>query len=197
MTEEATRVVHRAAYDPRGDGRRGRNPRHAASSGRRCGPGNVKRAPGAALDIEFLVQMYQLRYAGDDPSLRVPNTAAALIALHQAGRINSQDYEILNADYRYLRTLKSRLRLLSLTARNDLPTDELELEKLARSLSYATAKNYERLPRVHAPQPRAVPTTLRRRVCGRSGGVRAFHRGGRRGRGDREGSDTDKHGCHG
>lgn len=138
MTEEATQVVHRAAYEhpwrPE-DAAAIRDMRRRLEDG--ATPGNVKRAAGAALDIEFLVQMYQLRYAGDDPRLRVPNTAAALIALHQASRINSQDYEILNADYRYLRTLKSRLRLLSLTARNDLPTDELELEKLARSLSYA------------------------------------------------------------
>jgi glutamate-ammonia-ligase adenylyltransferase len=157
MTEEATQLVHSAAYDHRWrpeDAAAIRDMRRRLEDG--AAPGNVKRAPGAALDIEFLVQMYQLRYAGDDPSLRVPNTAAALIALHQAGRINSADYEILNADYRYLRTLKSRLRLLSLTARNDLPTDEMELAKLARSLSYAdgeelwndfrgyTARNRER-----------------------------------------------------
>lgn len=156
-SNEAIRLVHRSAFDhpwrPE-DAAAIRDMRRRLEDG--AGPGNVKRAPGAALDIEFLVQMYQLRYAGEDPTLRVPNTAAALIALHQAGRINSQDYEIFNADYRYLRTLKNRLRLLSLTARNDLPTDELELAKLARSLSYAdgeellndfrgyTARNRER-----------------------------------------------------
>jgi len=154
---EAIRLVYHAAYDhawrPE-DAAAIRDMRRRLEDG--AGSGNVKRAPGAALDIEFLVQMYQLRFAGDDPSLRVPNTAAALIALHQAGRINSADYEVLNADYRYLRTLKNRLRLLSLTSRNDLPTDEMELAKLARSLSYAdgeellndfrgyTARNRER-----------------------------------------------------
>lgn len=135
--DAAIGVVHRAAFEhpwrPE-DAAALRDMRRRLEDG--AGEGNVKRAPGAALDVEFLVQMYQLRYAGNDPSLRVPNTAAALIALHQAGRINSQDYEILNADYRYLRSLKNRLRLLSLTARNDLPTDEIELAKLARSLDY-------------------------------------------------------------
>jgi glutamate-ammonia-ligase adenylyltransferase len=138
VAADAIQVVHRAAFEhawrPE-DAAALRDMRRRLEDG--AGPGNVKRTAGAGLDIEFLVQMYQLRYAGNDPSLRVPNTAAALIALHQAGRINSQDYEILNADYRYLRTLKNRLRLLSLTARNDLPSDEIELAKLARSLDYA------------------------------------------------------------
>lgn len=103
-------------------------------------PGNLKRAPGAALDVEFLVQMLQLRYAGEDPSLRVPNTAAALAALYAAGRLSGADYEFFTAGYGFLRAMKSRLRLLSLTARNDLPTDAIELAKLARSLDYRDAE---------------------------------------------------------
>lgn len=105
-----------------------------------AGPENLKRAPGAALDVEFLVQMLQLRYAGDDPSLRVPNTSAALAALYAAGRITGADYEFFTAGYGFLRALKSRVRLLSLTARNDLPTDAIELAKLARSLDYRDAE---------------------------------------------------------
>jgi len=104
-----------------------------------AGPYNIKRAPGGALDVEFLVQMWQLRYAHDDPSLRVPNTAAAIGALEQAGRINAADYETLTTGYGFLRNLKSRVRLLSLTARNDMPSDEIELTKLARSLDYGDA----------------------------------------------------------
>ncbi len=101
-----------------------------------AGARNVKRSSGAALDVEFLVQLWQLRYAGEAPNLRVPNTIAALGALQQAGRLSAADYEILSSGYSFLRSLKSRLRLLSLTARNDLPSDEIELTKLARSLDY-------------------------------------------------------------
>ncbi|MCE9604266.1 MAG: bifunctional [glutamate--ammonia ligase]-adenylyl-L-tyrosine phosphorylase/[glutamate--ammonia-ligase] adenylyltransferase [Planctomycetia bacterium] len=134
---EALEVVHRAAFDHVW------KPEDVAAIGemrRRleidATPENLKRAPGTALDVEFLVQMLQLRYAGNDPSLRVPNTAAAMGALYAAGRMTAADYEFFTAGYGFLRALKSRLRLLSLTARNDLPTDAIELAKLARSLDY-------------------------------------------------------------
>jgi glutamate-ammonia-ligase adenylyltransferase len=134
----AMNVVQQAAFDrpwrPE-DAAAIRDMRRRLEAG--AGAGNVKRAPGAALDIEFLVQMMQLRYAGEDRTLRVPNTTAALSALHRAGRLNDEDYEQLNAGYRFFRAVKSRLRLLSLSARNDLPSDGREADKPAKSLGYA------------------------------------------------------------
>ena len=42
---------------------------------------------GGIVDIEFLVQMFQLKYGRDEPTLRVPNTLAALAALLKAGHL--------------------------------------------------------------------------------------------------------------
>jgi glutamate-ammonia-ligase adenylyltransferase len=139
--EQALDVVHRAAYDHAwhaDDVAAIREMRRRLEID--ATSGNLKRSAGAALDVEFLVQLLQLRYAGEDPSLRVPNTAAALAALYAAGRMTGADYEFFTSGYGFLRALKSRLRLLSLTARNDLPIDAIELAKLARSLDYGDAE---------------------------------------------------------
>ena len=55
------------------------------------GPGNLKRGPGGLVDIEFLVQMLQLKHAAALPSLAVPGTLAALTALCAAGVLERDD----------------------------------------------------------------------------------------------------------
>ena len=99
-------------------------------------PGNIKRGPGGIVDIEFLVQMYQLKYGRENAALRSPNTLAALAALHKAGHVSSEDYEYLSGSYRFLRSVESRLRLMNCVSRV-LPEDRIELAKLAHALGYA------------------------------------------------------------
>jgi glutamate-ammonia-ligase adenylyltransferase len=103
------------------------------------GKGNLKRGPGGLVDIEFLVQMLQLESAGENPRLRVANTLDALAALHEAGSLAADDSEFLAKSYRFLRTIEARLRLMNTTARDDLPDQPQELEKLARGLGFTAA----------------------------------------------------------
>ncbi|MBI3836334.1 MAG: bifunctional [glutamate--ammonia ligase]-adenylyl-L-tyrosine phosphorylase/[glutamate--ammonia-ligase] adenylyltransferase [Planctomycetia bacterium] len=102
-------------------------------------PGNLKRGPGGLVDIEFLVQMLQLKHAGAAPSIAVPGTLDALAAVCTAGILQRDDGEFFSKSYRFLRTIQSRLRLMSTTARDDLPDDPRELVKLARLLGYTSA----------------------------------------------------------
>jgi [glutamine synthetase] adenylyltransferase / [glutamine synthetase]-adenylyl-L-tyrosine phosphorylase len=102
-------------------------------------PGNLKRGPGGLVDIEFLVQMLQLKHARELPQVAVPGTVAALHALYAAGVMGRDDYDFFAASYRFLRTIQSRLRLMSTTARDDLPEEPRELAKLAGLLGYTTA----------------------------------------------------------
>lgn len=99
--------------------------------------GDLKRGPGGLVDIEFLVQMLQLRHAAQTPHLRTPNTLEALSRLYEAGVLKKSDYEFFSRAYRFLRTVEGRLRLVSTTARDRLPQDPLELTKLARLLNYS------------------------------------------------------------
>jgi glutamate-ammonia-ligase adenylyltransferase len=97
---------------------------------------DLKRGPGGIVDIEFLVQMLQLKYGHGRPQLRRANTISAIQALHECGRLHDADYELFSSAYRFLRSLEARLRLMNPTARDELPEDRRELDKLARVIGY-------------------------------------------------------------
>jgi glutamate-ammonia-ligase adenylyltransferase len=101
-------------------------------------PGNLKRGPGGLVDIEFLVQTLQLKHAARHPEIAKSGTLDALAALAKAGLLNQDDHDFFVSSYRFLRTIQSRLRLMSTTARDDLPDDPRELAKLAGLLGYTS-----------------------------------------------------------
>jgi len=100
-------------------------------------PNDIKRGSGGIVDIEFIVQMLQLKHGGEMPAIRVPGTRDALAALHSAGLLGIDDFQFLTASYSTLRTIEGRLRLMTPTARDELPEDPIEQAKLARLLNYA------------------------------------------------------------
>lgn len=101
--------------------------------------GDLKRGPGGIVDVEFLVQMLQLKHARGNPRLRIPNTLEALAELREAGLLSIDDFELFDVSYRLLRTIEGRLRLMNSTARDQLPQDPVELTKLANLLHYPSS----------------------------------------------------------
>lgn len=97
---------------------------------------NLKRGRGGLVDVEFAVQMLQLKYGADNPLVRQPNALEALSSLRREGYLNDADFELLSESYRFLRMIEARLRLMNTTARDDLPDEPAELDKLARVLGY-------------------------------------------------------------
>ena len=57
--------------------------------------GDLKRGPGGIVDIEFLVQMLQLKHAGGNPRLRAANTLAALGRVAQGGPARGRRFRVL------------------------------------------------------------------------------------------------------
>jgi glutamate-ammonia-ligase adenylyltransferase len=102
--------------------------------------GDLKRGPGGLVDIEFLVQMLQLRHARENPKLRTPNTLDALSELFAAGHLSADDYDFFYYSYRLLRIIEGRLRLINSTARDQLPQEPMELHKLAHLLKYQSTE---------------------------------------------------------
>lgn len=101
--------------------------------------GDLKRGPGGIVDIEFLVQMLQLKHARGNSALREPNTLTVLGELYRADLLNVDDYEFFDVSYRLLRTIEGRLRLMNSTARDQLPREPVELAKLANLLHYPSS----------------------------------------------------------
>jgi glutamate-ammonia-ligase adenylyltransferase len=102
----------------------------------RAGRFNIKTGRGGIVDIEFLVQMLQLRYGQRFPTLKQRATLSALEALHACGVLPEDDYSLLIRGYRFLRSLENRLRIERDQPVEALESGEEQLTSLARSLGY-------------------------------------------------------------
>ncbi len=97
---------------------------------------DLKRGFGGLVDVEFLVQLFQLKYGGRIAALRRPNTWEALDALRDADLLSSQENAALREGYGFLLRVQSRLRIVHNRSLDELPQAPDEVEKLARRLGY-------------------------------------------------------------
>ena len=103
---------------------------------------DLKRGPGGTVDIEFIVQMLQLKFGPSRPGIRVPNTFDALEKLYAAEILNEDDYHLLRNGYRFLRTLESFLRLMNMPSTKQIPTNPHELKKIALLAGFASVEKF-------------------------------------------------------
>ncbi len=108
-----------------------------------CSSRNLKRGSGGTVDVEFAIQMLQLKYAKTNPEVLVPGTLEAIERLELAGLLSSGLAERLRTGYGLLRTVEARLRLMNTAARHDLPENTKQMDKLAFLLQYPTADQLE------------------------------------------------------
>jgi glutamate-ammonia-ligase adenylyltransferase len=97
---------------------------------------SLKRGFGGIADVEFLVQLLQLKYGGTAPALRVTNTWDALAALHAGGLLSTEEHDRLRASYDFLREVESRLRIVHNRSLDELPQSPAGLQMLARRLGF-------------------------------------------------------------
>lgn len=97
---------------------------------------NLKRGRGGTVDIEFAVQLLQMRHAARSPHVLTPGTLDAIAALRRGGLVSEDDADFWSKSYRFLRSVESGIRLMNTSARHDLPEDPAELKKLAFLLGY-------------------------------------------------------------
>ncbi len=98
---------------------------------------NIKVGWGGLVDVEFVVQMLQLRHGHAEPRLRVRSTRDGLDALAATGLLAAEDATILRDGYAFLRLLESRLRIERDQPVEAIDTDPEALLTLARRLGYA------------------------------------------------------------
>jgi glutamate-ammonia-ligase adenylyltransferase len=99
---------------------------------------NAKFSPGALVDIEYDVQIFQLKHGRSIPALRTPRIHEALEALAQAGVLSEEEGDRLSSAYGFLRRLINGLRMLRGSAQDlVLPRlDSDEFRHLARRMGY-------------------------------------------------------------
>lgn len=93
---------------------------------------HLKLGDGALSDVEWLVQLVQLRYAGRDESLRTPSTLEALAAASRAGLIAERDAAVLREAWLLATCIRNALALARARSIDIMPEDRGELEAVAR-----------------------------------------------------------------
>lgn len=106
---------------------------------------NAKFSPGALVDIEYAVQLLQLIYGQDHPSIRTPSIHKALKELHENQVIDQKASKTLIKAYDFFRILINGLRMLRGSAKDlFLPElNSLEYAHLARRIGYKEDKNLD------------------------------------------------------
>ncbi len=99
---------------------------------------DLKRGFGGIVDVEFLIQLFKLKYGGAWPVLRTTNTWAALEALRTTGLLTEEEAAVLRQNYDFLRRVEGRLRIVHNRSLDELPEAPEDLEKLARRLGFET-----------------------------------------------------------
>lgn len=104
-----------------------------ASASPRC----LKRAPGGLADIEFLIQLTQLKYGSRYPNVLQPNLWDALDAAEACGLLDHAEAAVLRSGYSFLRLVEARLRIVTDRPLTELPDSDTDLARLARRLGYS------------------------------------------------------------
>lgn len=99
-------------------------------------PRNLKRGPGGLADVDFLVQLLQIRHGRDHPELLRSNMWDALDALEAANRLTADEIETLRGGYSFLRLVEARLRIVTDRPLTELPEQPDDMAKLARRLGF-------------------------------------------------------------
>jgi glutamate-ammonia-ligase adenylyltransferase len=97
---------------------------------------DLKRGFGGIVDVEFLVQLCQLKFGRQRPELRTGNTWQALGFLWADGLISAAEHEALKSSYDFLRVVESRLRIVHNRSLDELPEGPEDMKKLARRLGF-------------------------------------------------------------
>ncbi|MFE6362531.1 bifunctional [glutamine synthetase] adenylyltransferase/[glutamine synthetase]-adenylyl-L-tyrosine phosphorylase [Streptomyces sp. NPDC057806] len=97
---------------------------------------HTKLGPGGLSDVEWTVQLLQLRHGATLPGLRTTRTRAALSAAAAAGLIPAQDAATLDEAWVLATRVRNAVMLVRGRAGDTFPSDTRELAAVGRYLGY-------------------------------------------------------------
>lgn len=98
---------------------------------------HLKLGRGGLADVEWTVQLLQMRHAGAVPGLRTTQTLAALEAAVAAEVIESDDAMVLTAAWRLVSRMRNAVTLVRGKPSDQVPRDATERAAVARVLGYS------------------------------------------------------------
>ncbi|WP_424215583.1 bifunctional [glutamine synthetase] adenylyltransferase/[glutamine synthetase]-adenylyl-L-tyrosine phosphorylase [Streptomyces sp. BI20] len=106
---------------------------------------HTKLGRGGLSDVEWTVQLIQLRHAWAEPGLRTTRTRAALAAAHAADLIGTDDARTLDEAWVLATRVRNAVMLVRGRAGDTFPTDARELAAVGRHLGYRPGRAGEML----------------------------------------------------
>ena len=97
---------------------------------------HLKLGRGGLSDIEWTVQLLQMRYGAEHPGLRTPQTLAALEGAREAGLIESRDASVLDEGWRTVSRVRNAITLVRGKPADQLPRDTRERAAVAITVGY-------------------------------------------------------------
>jgi glutamate-ammonia-ligase adenylyltransferase len=110
-------------------------------------PGDLKRGIGGMADVEFLVELLQIRFGASHSSIRHSNVWSALEAMKLCGLVSATEHFELTSAYDFLFRVQARLRIVKNLAIDTIPEKTDEVTKLARRLGFELVAFQETLSR--------------------------------------------------
>ncbi|HEU4811232.1 MAG TPA: bifunctional [glutamine synthetase] adenylyltransferase/[glutamine synthetase]-adenylyl-L-tyrosine phosphorylase [Nocardioides sp.] len=97
---------------------------------------HLKLGRGGLADIEWTVQLLQMRHAGSVPGLRTTRTLEALDAALEAGLVDADDAEVLTEAWRTVSRIRNAVTLVRGKPGDQLPRDTRERAAVAGILGF-------------------------------------------------------------
>ena len=123
---------------------------------------HVKFGRGGLVDVEFIAQAIAMTHGARHPAIRRANTLAAIAAIRREALLSEADADQLASHYRFLRRVSGALRLFAVRPPDVLEPAGATPGRIARSLDYASRKEFlddyrRRTTWVRALYDRVVP----------------------------------------
>lgn len=106
---------------------------------------SIKTAPGGIVDVEFLVQILQLRLAKNHTGIRTTSTRKGLQRLEEAGLLNQPDADDLDDGFVFLREVEKILRRQNERDKTRLPSDSRAIRAIARAVGFDDSESFIRV----------------------------------------------------
>ena len=117
---------------------------------------DIKFGRGGLVDIEFIVQLHQLRYGRDKKGIMGSNTLKVLKALKKVGLMSEGDAHFLIETYRFYRGIENRLRIVEDRGNSEIILTDPHLSSISRGIGYHTAEEFIRAYRTKAEKVRSI-----------------------------------------
>lgn len=117
---------------------------------------NLKTGSGGLVDLEFSLQVLQLRFGRENPGVRSQSSFRALKELRTAGVAEQNLLQHIERNLVFLRILETFVRLNSDSTEFVLPTDPLRRQALAAAMKKTSAASLEKKLSVVTLQNREI-----------------------------------------